>query len=271
MKNKIYLFYVLIILIVLVSIIYWILNNNDETSNSGIICKNGCPVTEDQNKLYKIFMDYKPLRDKNIELAKNTQFSGTNLQMKGPKNIFIIRHGEKTGTNFGLNCNGILRSTYIPELIHNLNNKGFGVESIITCNDYISMHKVQTVEIASWLLSIPVFIYGLEQDTEIAVKNLFTNEFFNGKTVLICWQHTCIQSLIHSIIDIGTKVRSIKNYRFKNPNGTSTLPYWDTNNFNSLCYFDKDLNFSVSDELIKTCNTNGNNLLKYNGKIQKCP
>ena len=93
-------------------------------------------------------------------IAHNTESGNYFLKTKGPKNIFIIRHGEKIQTKTALDCNGILRSTYIPQLIEDLNKKGFGINTIITSYDYETMHQQQTVMLTSWLLNIPLFMYG---------------------------------------------------------------------------------------------------------------
>lgn len=228
-----------------------------------------CPVTKHQNDIYKLHVEFKPIRDKNHMLAHNKD-SGTFFNtVKGPENIFIIRHGEKIKSKTALDCNGILRSTYIPELIESLNKQGFGIHNIITAYDYNSMHQQQTVSLTSWLFSIPIFMYGDQTESEKAVAQLFSNKYFHGKTVLICWEHNCIQTLLSNIIEMGSKAKGLNNYVFKNPEGTSDLPYWDTNNYKSIYYLDSELNFKVLEETFTTCYPKDNNMIIY-GKKQKC-
>jgi hypothetical protein len=231
--------------------------------------KDNCPVTKKQNSLYKIHVDYKEERDKNHMLANHKSFSFFGNQTKGPKNIFIIRHGEKIKSKLGLDCNGILRSTYIPELISYLNSKGYGINNIITAYDYNSMHQEQTVQITSWLLNIPIFIYGQQTEPEKAINVLFNNKFFEGKNILICWEHNCIQSLIKNIITTGAKIKGLTNYQFKNSIGNSELPYWEDNNYKSIYHFDDNLNFELLEEKFTTCFPHDNNNIIY-GKEQKC-
>jgi hypothetical protein len=203
-------------------------------------------------------------------LAHNSKISHLFYKTKGPSNIFIIRHGEKIKSKNALDCNGILRSTYIPMLVSQINDKGFGIHSIITAYDYASMHQEQTICLTSWLLNIPLYMYGEQSQSEIAVQNIFTNPFFNGRTILICWEHTCIQDLVKNIIKIGTKVKGLTNYKFVNPEGNSNLPIWDTNNFQSIMYFNENLDFKTFTEGIKTCYDLDNNILTYTGATQKC-
>lgn len=229
----------------------------------------GCPITQLQNNIYKLHVDSKKNRDINNIWSHKTKTGNFFFNTKGPANIFIIRHGEKIKSKTSLDCNGILRSTYIPELITSLNKKGFGIHNIITTNDYNSMHQQQTVMLTSWLYSIPLFIFGEATESKEAVQKIFTNPYFNGKTVLFCWEHTCIQSLIENIITIGAKEKGLKNYTFINPEGKLGLPYWDTNNYKSILHFDDNLNLEVNDEELTTCYENDNNVLVY-GKKQKC-
>ena len=231
--------------------------------------KKGCPVTSLQSSTYKLHTEYKQIRDKNHMLAHNSQAKNFLFSNNGPANIFIIRHGEKIKSKHALDCNGILRSTYVPKLIERLNDNGHGVHAIVSAYDYHSMHQEQTVSLASWLMDIPLYLYGEQSQTDIAVQNIFTNKFFNGKTVLICWEHECIQSLIRSIVTIGAKLKGLNNYQFENPEGNSNLPNWNTDNYQSIMHFDENLKYSVSEERLFTCFPEDNSIITYSG-IQRC-
>ena len=241
-------------------------NITNKKKNCG---KNECPITKTQNDIYKLHHEFKPIRDRNHMICHNTENSNFLFGTKGPENIFIIRHGEKIKSKSGLDCNGILRSTYIPKLIETLNDKGFGIHYIITAYDYASMHQQQTVSLASWLLNIPIFMYGDQTEPENAVSQLYSNHHFNGKTILICWEHNCIQTLLSDLLKVGPKAKGMNNYVFKNPEGTSELPYWDTNNYKSIYHLDGKFNFELMEEKFTTCYPLDNETIEY-GKPQKC-
>ena len=78
-----------------------------------------------------------------------------------------------------------------------------------------------------------------------------------------------MQSLLKEILKVGPKTRGIKNYVFKNPEGTSEMPYWHSNNYSSIYYLDKDFNFTLFEETLTTCYPKDNNIILY-GKHQKC-
>ena len=256
--------FVIFIIFYLANSIYNI--NTEQFSNN---CYKGCPIAMNENDAYKLYNSYQSQRDKNnSSLTKNSflnRFLSKITSNKGPSNIFIIRHGEKEKNNetVSLDCNGIRRSTYIPKLIETLNDKGYKIHAIITINQYASMHVEQTVLLSSWLLGIPLFIYGNQNEQKVAVNTIFNNKFFNNKNILICWEHTCIQELIKDIINIGSKVKGIKNYKFINPNGDSGLPYWGHFNFESVIHFDDNLKYDTFSENISSCQKNVNNLLIY--------
>jgi hypothetical protein len=163
----------------------------------------------------------------------------------------------------------MLRSSNIPAFIGNLNDKGYKIDAIVTINQYNSMHAKQTVILTSWLLGIPIFTYGDKKSQKKTINAIFNEKYFKNKNIIICWEHNCIQGLVQNIIEIGPKVKGIKNYKFINPNGNSELPHWDTNNFDSVLHFDENLRFSTFQENIKTCYKEGNNLLTY-GVKQSC-
>jgi hypothetical protein len=193
-----------------------------------------------------------------------------NKNQQGPKNIFIMRHAEKTKPLYALNENGIYRSTILPEIINIINKKGFPIHSIIATNpkEGCKMHEQQTITLASWLLNIPIYIFGGEKDITIVAEEIYTNEYFNGVNILIVFEHTCIQSLMMKIIEKGVQTKQISNYHFTNPLGNSGIPYWDKNNFNSMIHLDNSLGFHVWNIGLNTCTKINNNLTF--GKKQIC-
>lgn len=275
-------FLVIIVIIIIIVTVYFYFNSS-KTSNSSngsslmtiesdsLRCdKNGCPSGGTNYKIYKIHTDYEQLRQANRALALSKQAKSLFTSTKGPANIFIRRHGEKIKTKFGLDCNGIYRSANLVILVETLNNKGFGIDAMVTSNDYSDMHQEQTVMFACWLFTIPLYIYSLETQPEITIKEIYTNPYYNGKNILICWQHNCIQGLIKNIIHYGAKAKGIKNYKFKNPDGNSFLPYWDDNNYETLFHFDEQLNFTSTNKSVKTCYKKENGNINYDGKKQAC-
>ena len=90
---------IIVLLIVVVSIMLlkmyfkdgfkWLKTNKNKNNNTNCDSK-GCPVTKNQNDVYKIHVEYKPNRDKNHMIAHNTESGNYFLKTKGPKNIFVM-------------------------------------------------------------------------------------------------------------------------------------------------------------------------------------
>ena len=268
-NNNTLIIFIIIIIVILVLLYYYFINISiTQTEKYNCNIKN-CPIiTKDDDKLYKIYNEYKELRKKNVILQKSN-IHNYFFKTKGPSNIFIIRHGEKIKGDFPLDCNGILRSTYISKLIETLNNKGYGIDSVITPIKYNTMHEQQTVMLTCWLLNIPLHMYGSLIEPKITVEEIFTNSNFHNKTIIICWEHNCIQNLLKTLIKNGVKYKKLKNYKFTNTIGTHSYPYWHSNNFMTIYHLDKNLNFHILKEKITTCFLQDNDMIEYN-KNQKC-
>lgn len=202
------------------------LSSNAQYSNTLPIsqCSNGFPVdnysgygVNSWEVLYSIWNSYQSTIG-----AKFTQ-SQSNKQapiepeksIKGPKNIFIIRHGEKSSSEgttiqYHLNQNGIYRACQIPTIINKMAANGYPISYLVAANPCSwnsadgSMRQEQTLSMASFLLNIPMFMFGSANDNKSVVDALFdtdpTNPF-NGLNVLICWEHTAIQDLCLEILN----------------------------------------------------------------------
>jgi hypothetical protein len=236
---------------------------------------DGCPTTTKDNAVHELYSSYHDDRVENIVKKKNVGASAV-----GPANLFILRHAERVKTNVGLDCNGIYRSTYIIDLIKKFNKMGYGIDYIVTANPDIntgSMHIEQTVMMASWLFNIPMYIFGSDRESNLAVMQIYNNKIFNNKNVLICWEHSCIQSLLANILRIGPSIKnkadsgsnSNSNSAFIDKKGNLALPYWHANNFQTAIHLDEDFVATIYSSGIETCYNKGNSELTF-GKAQDC-
>jgi len=187
-------------------------------------CSSGFPIdkyksyggrgTNPWEVLYSIWNSYQNTLGAQFSLKEPS-----NTNIIGPSNIFIIRHGEKQSTkpNYSLNNNGIYRACQLMNFVNILAEEGNSISYIITCNPCPynsaggsnsdpSMRPIQTISMVSFMLNIPIFIYGGAQDFSEVVNQLFLNDYpntnpFNGLNVLICWEHSAIQALCLNILN----------------------------------------------------------------------
>lgn len=133
----------------------------------------------------------------------------------GPANIYIIRHGEKNSSpdiHYHLNNNGIYRASQLIGYVNQLASVGTPISYIITCNPSPyntsdpSMRPQQTIMLTSFMLNIPMFIFGGSQDYTDVISKLFTSEIFDGLNVLICWEHGAIQQLCLNLLNSAGSV-----------------------------------------------------------------
>lgn len=209
-------------------------------------CPNGFPVdnyagygVNSWEVLYSIWNSYQSTIGANF-----TQSQANNMSpfapnqivssIIGPKNIFIIRHGEKnksvitsTSANiqYHINQNGVYRACQIPTLVNQLAKTGFPITYMVSTNPCPfnsadpSTRNQQTINMASFLLNIPLFVFGDITQTQAVVNALFdtspTNPF-NGLNILICWEHTTIQDLCLKLMDksflVGRSIMDADNF-----------------------------------------------------------
>jgi hypothetical protein len=192
-------------------------------------CPNGVPVdnyagygVNSYEVLYSVWNSYQSTIGAQFTQSQSNSAAPTPAQdtMVGPKNIFIIRHGEKipstpTNRQYHLNQNGIYRACQIPTVVNQLAAIGYPISYMVSTNPCPmntadpSMRNQQTITMASFLLNIPMFVYGSIDDTQPLADALFdtapTNPF-NGLNILICWEHTTIQDLCLKIMNTCSSI-----------------------------------------------------------------
>ena len=283
------------------------------SASKKLVCIKGYPFVKNFNNcrsnpvdaLYTIWDSYQTTPAAQFSTIQKSVSAPDNLTNPpvGPANIFIIRHGEKNSTNYGLDQNGIYRASQIANFINNLAKDGYPISYIITCqpDPYNknrgsgSMHPEQTISAASFLLNIPHTMYSISSDVVPTVKALYDSGIYNGLNVLICWEHTAIQSLCLEILNKG-RAQKIPRISQKNANeffkkinpcpdgnyvttdpkspfyppqqpqpndnykDSQYYPYWNDNNYDTVyCFFSSQptntFTFRIKSEKCKTCYT----------------
>ena len=183
-------------------------------------CSNGSPTdlyagygVYSWQVLYSIYVKYQTSAA--VQFTKNqaiTMAPGSNPECTGPKNIFIMRHGEKSLTppTYNLSNNGVTRASQLIDYVNELAEKGYPISYIITCNPCPnnssdpSMRPIQTASIVSFILNIPIFIYGGANDYSEVADALFPQSGggpFDGLNVVVIWEHGSIQQLSLTLLN----------------------------------------------------------------------
>ena len=207
--------------------------------------------------LYSVYQYYQTTFTPNYIRNNILQLTNTGNHANlpdGPSNIFIIRHGEKNNngspptdqnTYYTINNNGVKRSIELPNFINKLGSDGTPITAIVTCNpsmDYITefgnvtIRPQTTIFLSAYLLNIPLYIFSNSNvsqpyDATTAI-NIFTNQTFRGKNILIVFEHKSIQSLTNQIVQCynyfkqGGTVQNLNNSTLYN---VSTQSWWHQN------------------------------------------
>jgi len=194
-------------------------NNNTQKYSNTIpsqSCQNGYPIARylgnienSWEVLYNIWVSYQNTTGAIFTYDQCVAGAPTSHPTQGPANIFIIRHCEKDISNprYHINNNGIYRACQIVDYVNKLATSGTPISYIITCNSCPynqsdpSMRPIQTASPTSFLLNIPMFVYGGSQDYSSVCSNLFTSGIFDGLNVLMVWEHTSVQQLVLNILN----------------------------------------------------------------------
>jgi len=276
-------------------------SNNTLPSNN---CNNGSPIDKYSGYsvyawevMYSIWCANQPIIGAQFSLNQGNVSAPVSHPTKGPANIFIIRHGEKNHGSYSLNNNGVYRACQLINFTNNLARNGNPISYIITCNPCPynsfdkSMRPQQTMFMTSFMLNIPLFIFGGSQDFDSIVNELYGSGIFDGLNVLICWEHSAIQSLCLSILDGGASQLPTRlpeginnggeffanipnlcpngNYRYPgtditnpyytNDTNSQYYPYWNNNNFDNVYWFKSEqstgyvFDFNIFKQDIYTC------------------
>lgn len=235
-------------------------------------CHKGCPKVLDQNIIQTLYNDYEKIRGKDKHV--NLNLNEITAPAIGPRNIFIIRHAEALTDPIPINldCNGIYRSIYIIDLIEEINKTGNKIDVIVTTNPSYatsSMHSQQTISLASWLLNIPVYIFGGNTETKKTIEDMYKNTVFNNKNVLVCWAHSCIQTFLKDLLTIGPSIKNKPNKSFIDKNGKISPPAWPGKNYQTFIHIDDNFNNTIYSTGITTCYKKDSSTLIF-GKDQPC-
>ena len=178
-------------------------------------CQNGYPIdkyagygTSSTEVLYSIWCSCQPTTGAQFTASQNAIKAPVSSPTTGPANMFIIRHGEKNPSPaYCLNNNGISRACQLISFVNELAAAGKGISYIVTCNPCPykssdpSMRPQQTISMVSFMLNIPMFIYGGSQEYDKFITGVFDSGNFDGLNILVCWEHSAIQGLCLNILN----------------------------------------------------------------------
>jgi hypothetical protein len=115
----------------------------------------------------------------------------------GPAQVIIIRHGEKPPTGDGLSLKGKQRAAALvpyflgtPEVLEYKTPTAIYAQK--STDEHRSTRPVDTVKWLARKLKLKVIEYDHDDFTKM-VKEIMAKREYEGKMVLICWEHKAIK------------------------------------------------------------------------------
>ena len=130
----------------------------------------------------------------------------TTLSWSMPAQVVIIRHAEKNSKN-GLSERGEKRAKLLPIFFSTnpiVDHFGSPVAIYAMATKEGSSHRA--VDTVYWLsngprIHIPVLDQFRKKDFDQMAKEVMNTPAYNGKTVVICWEHNAIPDMLRSFND----------------------------------------------------------------------
>lgn len=120
-----------------------------------------------------------------------------------PKQVLLIRHGEKPAIGNGLSKAGFQRAAaLVPFFMLSPQNPAFNQPDVIfsqaTSSNHQTTRPCQTVAPLASALGVDLISQFSQQKYDEMVKEIKNNATYNGQTVLICWCHQCLGDIAAS-------------------------------------------------------------------------
>jgi hypothetical protein len=137
---------------------------------------------------------------KNLALAAVLLAAGS-AASAAPAQVIVIRHGEKPPSGADLDDQGYQRAQALVAFFeHNPAVTQFGTPAAIYAMNPKdtggSMRPIETVTPTAQALGLTIDHDYTRKQIPQLVKDILGNPAYDGKTVLICWEHTVIPSIV---------------------------------------------------------------------------
>ena len=118
-----------------------------------------------------------------------------------PAQLIFIRHGEKPAQGNELNAQGFARANALVNYFKtNADVLDYGTPAAIYAmkpsGPTGSVRPIQTVTPLAKALGLPVISDFLKDDSNDLVNAVLNNKAYDGKMVLICWEHNAIPDIV---------------------------------------------------------------------------
>ncbi len=119
-----------------------------------------------------------------------------------PAQILLIRHGEKPDVGSELSPQGWLRAKALPNMFERSEFLKFGLPvafyAMSPQKKQGSVRAIQTLSFAAEKLKLPINKRFTRDEVSGLVRDIQENPQYNGKMVVICWEHKVLIDIAHT-------------------------------------------------------------------------
>ena len=121
-----------------------------------------------------------------------------------PAQILLIRHGEKPAQGNQLSKRGWERSQALPFLFTNRTEfTSYGIPVALYAmapeKQGGSIRAIQTLKYVSEIFKLPIETSFTRDEVKEVVDNINSNRLFDGKTIVLCWEHKVLVDMAHAL------------------------------------------------------------------------
>jgi hypothetical protein len=117
------------------------------------------------------------------------------LSFSMPSQILLIRHGEKPDQGNELSPQGWQRAQLLPKLFETRFNTPVALYGMNPSKDTGSVRALQTLKYVAEKLKLTINKDFTRDEISDLVLDIKNNKSYEGKTILICWEHNALVSL----------------------------------------------------------------------------
>jgi hypothetical protein len=119
-----------------------------------------------------------------------------------PAQILLIRHGEKPDIGSELSQQGWQRAKALPNMFERSEFLKFGLPvafyAMSPQKKNGSVRAIQTLSFAAEKLKLPINKNFTRDEVSSLVRDIQENPHYNGKMVVICWEHKVLEDIAHA-------------------------------------------------------------------------
>ena len=120
-----------------------------------------------------------------------------------PAEVILIRHGEKPEDGPTLNARGYERARALPQLFETdarvlAFGRAVALFSARPAKAGGSVRSIETLEPTAKALGVAIDTRFTKDDIAALVRAVLTNPAYDGKTVLVCWEHKKIPGIVRA-------------------------------------------------------------------------